>query len=307
MPWFSYKAVSEKFDDVHLIDTPLLDRIIERLSALQRFGLSVRQHRIVTWFYSKVINARLDQIAPDIVISIGASHKLVAIDPKWKVIHVSDALFTTMVNYYEKFGRFRQGVLRSGHADMQSFLRRVELVLFASDWARDSATELYHCEEDRLRVLPFGANLETDPGRRSRRLDGPLVLLFVGYDWKRKGGSIVLEAWQQIRRELPDAELHIIGCRPEAAKNLPGVTLHGRLRKADARDYARLTSLYESASMFFMPARQEAFGMVYCEAAAYSLPVVATRTGGVPTPVQNGQTGILLPLDAGPRHMPRRL
>ena len=300
MPWFSFKEVSARFDDVHLVDTPILDRVIERTAALQRYGLSVRQHRLVSLLYAKAINRRLDAIAPDVVLSIGASHKLVQIDPKWKIIHVSDALFTTMVNYYEKFGRFRQGVLRSGHADMQTFLNRVEKVLFASEWARASAVELYDCDEARLSVVPFGANLEKDPGLRLRRPDGPLVLLFVGYDWKRKGGPTLLEAWEQIHRRRPDSQLHIVGCRPDSARGLPGVTVHGRLNKADPRDYAKLIHLYDHASMFFMPSRQEAFGMVFCEAAAYGLPVVATDTGGVPTVVDDGRTGILLPPDSPP-------
>ncbi|MBK7946173.1 MAG: glycosyltransferase family 4 protein [Flavobacteriales bacterium] len=37
---------------------------------------------------------------------------------------------------------------------------------------------------------------------------------------------------------------------------------------------------------------------MFCEAAAYGLPVLATRTGGVPTVVEEGRTGLLFPLDA---------
>lgn len=300
MPWYSFKEVSNRFEDVHLVDTPVLDRFIERMAALQRYGLSVRQRRILSTFYARSLNKRLEEIAPDVILSIGASHKLIQIDPKWKIIHVSDGLFSTMVNYYEKFGRFRQAVLRAGHDDMQAFLNRVDKLLFASQWAHDSAINLYDIEEERMAVVPFGANLDNDPGYRPRKLDGPLVLMFVGYDWRRKGGETVLATWKQIRERLPDTELHIVGCKPESARGLAGVTVHGRLSKADPRDYAKLIHLYDHASMFFMPSREEAFGMVYCEAAAYGVPCVAASTGGVPTVIENGKTGILLPLDARP-------
>jgi len=307
MPWYSFKEVSDRFDDVVLVDTLGVDSIVERLAALQRYGLSVRQRRFLSAIYGRIINRELEKVQPDIVLSVGASHKLVRIDPKWRVIHVSDGLFTTMVNYYEKFGRYRQGVLRAGHEDMQLFLDKVAMTLFASDWARDSAVKLWDIDPDRVRVVPFGANLDADPGYQPRRHDGPLTLLFVGYDWKRKGGKLVLDTWRELRARTGDAELHIVGCNPRSARGLEGVTVYGRLRKSDPRDFARLKHLYQGATLFFMPSREEAFGMVFCEAAAYGVPSVSAITGGIPTVIRDGETGILLPPDATPRDYADRI
>jgi len=50
----------------------------------------------------------------------------------------------------------------------------------------------------------------------------------------------------------------------------------------------------EPARVFVMPARHEAFGLVYQEAAAAGLPVIATRINGVPAIVEDGRTGILV-------------
>jgi glycosyltransferase involved in cell wall biosynthesis len=298
MPWYSFREISRRFNDVHLVDTPTIDSIVEPLSVLQRYGLSVRQRRFLSAIYSRLISPELERIKPDIVLSIGASHKLIRLDPKWRLIHVSDGLFTTMVNYYEKYGRYRQGVLRAGHEDMQRFINKTAITLFASTWARDSAIALWDLDPARARVVPFGANLDADPGYRPRRMDGPLRLLFVGYDWKRKGGPIAIEVWRELRKMVPDAELHIVGCEPPAARGLDGVTVHGRLNKGDPDEFAKLKHLYENATLFIMPSREEAFGMVYCEAAAYGVPSVASLTGGVPTVIVDGETGLLLPMDA---------
>ena len=307
MPWYSFKEISDRFDDVKLIDTLALDSVVERLAALQRYGLSVRQRRFLSAIYGRLINRQLNEVQPDIVLSVGAAHKLVRIDPKWPVIHVSDGLFTTMVNYYEKFGRYRQGVLRAGHEDMQHFLDKVSLTLFASRWASDSAIKLWDIDPQRVRVVPFGANLDADPGFEPRRHDGPLTLLFVGYDWKRKGGELVLATWRELRKSLGDVELHIVGCNPASARGIDGVTVHGRLKKSDPRDFARLKHLYQRATLFFMPSREEAFGMVFCEAAAYGVPSVSTLTGGIPTVILDGETGILLPPDASPAAYAERI
>jgi glycosyltransferase involved in cell wall biosynthesis len=59
-----------------------------------------------------------------------------------------------------------------------------------------------------------------------------------------------------------------------------------------------LSRLYQESSVFFLAPQQEGlqfegFGLVFLEAGAYGLPVVATRTGGVPDAVQDGTTGLL--------------
>jgi glycosyltransferase involved in cell wall biosynthesis len=67
------------------------------------------------------------------------------------------------------------------------------------------------------------------------------------------------------------------------------------LSKSNTQQAERLRQIYAQAHLFFVPSRAEAYGIVYCEAAALGLPVLARATGGVETIVQNGKTGVLLP------------
>ncbi|HSX24956.1 MAG TPA: glycosyltransferase family 4 protein, partial [Candidatus Andersenbacteria bacterium] len=58
-------------------------------------------------------------------------------------------------------------------------------------------------------------------------------------------------------------------------------------------------ALYSRATLFALPPKElvgdyEGFGIVYCEAAFFGLPVVATRTGGIPEAVKDNETGILV-------------
>lgn len=55
--------------------------------------------------------------------------------------------------------------------------------------------------------------------------------------------------------------------------------------------------LYQHASLLVLPSRNEHFGMVVVEAAACGVPVMASRVGGIPSVIQNGETGTLLPPD----------
>jgi glycosyltransferase involved in cell wall biosynthesis len=52
------------------------------------------------------------------------------------------------------------------------------------------------------------------------------------------------------------------------------------------------------ADFLILPTRNEAFGIVFCEAAAFGLPVITTHTGGVPEVVRDGENGYVLPVEA---------
>jgi glycosyltransferase involved in cell wall biosynthesis len=180
----------------------------------------------------------------------------------------------------------------------RSFLERADRVLLASSWAADSARELYGLDPARVSVAPMGANLDTVPDFELPDLNAPLTLLFVGYAWERKGGPLVVEAWRELRRRTGNARLHIVGATPGELVGVEGVTLHGRLSKNNPNDYRTLVDLYRQSHFFFMPSRQEAFGIVYCEAAAFGRPVVAANTGAIETIVKDHETGLILPADA---------
>ncbi len=71
--------------------------------------------------------------------------------------------------------------------------------------------------------------------------------------------------------------------------------LADRARFLGVTDRARTASLFRGADAFVLPSRHEPFGIVNLEAMAASVPVVATRVGGVPEFVTDGDTGVLVP------------
>jgi glycosyltransferase involved in cell wall biosynthesis len=70
------------------------------------------------------------------------------------------------------------------------------------------------------------------------------------------------------------------------------------LDKNDPAQYNEMTQLYREADFLLLPTRNECFGIVFCEANAFGLPVITTQTGGVPEVVRNGENGFVLPLKA---------
>lgn len=301
-PFYVTRELRRRYGDVHVVDTPRLDKVLQKASAAARWGLLPAREPLVCRAFGALIESRLETIQPDAVVAINAEHKVAYLAERWPVVLVSDGFFANIAGYYPKYQRLSARTLRNGDGQQRRLLDRAAGVVLSSEWAAQSAADHYRQPRSRFIVAPFGANLDAPPARAPLRSnEGPLKLLFVGYDWRRKGGDTVLDAFALLRRTLGDAELHIVGCEPPASFGLPGCFHHGRLSKADPGEAHRLDTLHRRSSFLFMPSRQEAYGLVYCDAAAFALPSIAADTGGVATVVEHGVSGLLLPSGSGPQ------
>lgn len=148
----------------------------------------------------------------------------------------------------------------------------------------------------------------TDPDRFQPPIEpasGPPILLSVGRLVSRKGIDLVLQALPQLLTVAPELQYWVAGNGPELtpleqmAKNL-GVA-HAVQFMGTVSDHD-LGKLYQSATVFVLPTRTEegsveGFGIVYLEASASGLPVIAARSGGAVEAVKDGETGLLVPPD----------
>lgn len=217
----------------------------------------------------------------------------------------TDACFGAMPAYYDDFTRLCSRSRREGDAQERAALRGCDLAIYASRWAADQCRSLYPEYADKVRVVPFGANF--DPGYDEESVQtlietktaDPCQLLFIGVDWTRKGGDTVLAACQIMNGAGIPTKLTVVGCQPSPSGGVPpNVEVEGFLSRDAPRDRQRLAALFHRSHFLVLPSRAEAFGIVLCEAAAFAVPSVATRTGGIATIVEDEITGRLLPPDA---------
>jgi glycosyltransferase involved in cell wall biosynthesis len=293
------RELSRRFDDLCVIDTPFFDSILRPTWRLQPLGIMANREPVISIPLRARVNSLIARQRPDAVVSIGAAHKVFGLHPRWPLVHVTDGLFSTLVHYYREYERLSSRSLRLGESTQAKLLTHTDALMLSSDWAAEAARARYGIAESKIHVVPFGANLDADPGYQQPVTDGPLRLLFVGAFWQRKGGGMALEVFRELRRRSVPVELHIVGGEPPEALGIEGVHVHGQLRKADPAQYRRLVEAYRQCSFLFMPSMEEAFGIVYCEAAAFGRPSIARDTGGVASAVADGVTGVLLPPDAG--------
>ncbi len=238
---------------------------------------------------------------PDLVFAITASTLVAAVPRSIKVVYVADCTFRQIANYYEFASDLPAAAMRKAERYEQETIDRADALVYSSDWAADSAIRDFGADPSKLTVIPFGANLASPPAAACPvpPTEGQVSLFLLGVEWQRKGADIAIAAGEALRQRGIDARLTIVGCTPPNGENLPGwVTNIPHLSKDDSAQYETLKRLFQDANFFILPTRAECFGVVFCEAAAHGLPVIATDTGGVSSAVIDSETGALLPLDA---------
>lgn len=126
-----------------------------------------------------------------------------------------------------------------------------------------------------------------------------LVLGFIGRFVPDKGFETLLEAWRQLRPQLPGAVLLLVGEResshPIAESLWAEVTNDPRITLAHAVP-DEMPEIYSTIDMLILPTLREGLPNVLLEAAAMEIPVVATRATGCIDVVLDGETGILVPI-----------
>jgi glycosyltransferase involved in cell wall biosynthesis len=153
--------------------------------------------------------------------------------------------------------------------------------------AADSIISDYGIDPLKVHVVWAGRNYE--PRSIDRDWTRPRFF-FMGYDWERKNGPLVLKAFARLKANVHDARLDIAGGHPRI--DMDGVYTHGSLNFSDSRDRARAERLFEKATCFVMPSRFEPFGIVYVEAGAAGVPSIGTLVGGAPDAI--GAGGLLV-------------
>ncbi len=135
----------------------------------------------------------------------------------------------------------------------------------------------------------------------------PPILLTVARLVSRKGIDTVLRALPQILDQTPGLQYWIVGSGParhSLVQLAQELQVAHAVRFMDAVSDSELPEVYQKATIFVMTSRAEyhagsveGFGIVYLEASASGLPVVAARSGGAAEAVIENETGLLVPPD----------
>jgi glycosyltransferase involved in cell wall biosynthesis len=165
-----------------------------------------------------------------------------------------------------------------------------------SEWARSSLISDYGVPRERISVIAPGASAGYFAIGRERPMtppsDRPVRLLFVGGDFTRKGGPLLLESFAAARTQRA-VELHVVTQVDVVAP--PGVVVH----RGVGPNSPELLRLFRESDAFVLPSRGECLSVVLMEATAAGLPVVASDVGALREAAIPDRTALLTPVGAG--------
>lgn len=167
--------------------------------------------------------------------------------------------------------------------------REAQAVFTFSEFARASVIDDYGCAPEHVLAVGTGANQALPEPAPAP--EGPPRVLFIGREFERKGGRILLAAWERVHAQRPEAELRVAGPRQDPIGDFGrGVHYMGKLTRA------QLAQEYRSASVFVLPSLFEPWGFVFIEAMGYGLPCIGADCCAMPEIIDAGVSGLL----AGP-------
>jgi glycosyltransferase involved in cell wall biosynthesis len=234
---------------------------------------------------SLLVRRRWSDESLDGVIQIGTNFSLPDGVP---YVTLEDMTLRQGVAVHPVFSRMSTRGVAGWERRRAGIYHRARRCAVASHWAADSLLGDYGLAPERVAVVGFGANHRADVPDREWRSPR---LLFVGIDWERKGGPLVLRAFARLRRDIPDATLDVVGGHPLLQE--PGVNAHGVLSQASERDRETMAELFARATCFVMPSLVEPFGIAYVEAASAGVPSIGSSLGG-PRDVIGADGGVLV-------------
>jgi glycosyltransferase involved in cell wall biosynthesis len=135
-------------------------------------------------------------------------------------------------------------------------------------------------------------------------VDGPkiksngLTVLFVGRFVPAKNIPLLLEAFAEVLKKVPDSKLILVGDGPLKEKIVSKVDSLGISESVQMPGYIKndqLPQFYRTADVFALTSRHESFGMVLLEAMSCGTPVVASQVGAVPELISDNKTGLSYP------------
>jgi glycosyltransferase involved in cell wall biosynthesis len=256
---------------------------------------AIREPRLLK-DYARQISERLPQ---DIdCIFAPSSMPIAYLESKIPVFFYTDATFDEMIDYYPAYVNLCSETLKNGFLAEKKALENVKLAFYASDWAKESAIKHYDIKPDKIKTVPFGANIfkelseTTIQENIAARSTTACNLLFIGVDFIRKGGNLAFELAEKLNQNGIKTTLHIIGIPDLPTKYLKDfVKSYGYVNKSQSEGKAIFDKLFRESHFLIVPSEAEAYGLVYCEANAHGIPAIGTITGGIPTIIKNDING----------------
>ena len=273
--------------------------ILDKISrALFKKRYNKAQNLILSFWYAFFFKLKLKINKFDLIFVPVGSTQIAFLNTELPIYYYGDTSFSQINGYYPEFSNLISFSNWESEYIENKSLNKTHVRIYASEWAANHVINHYKMPKDKTFVVPFGANINDHiPIFNSAKLKDPICrLLFLGVDWKRKGGDIAYDTLVHLNNKGIETELTVVGCTPPVEH--PKMLIIPFLNKNNTSDYQKFSLIFKQTHFLLMPTRAECAGIIYGEASAFYVPSLATNTGGVSSVIENGVNGFMLDFEA---------
>ncbi|KJH73152.1 glycosyltransferase family 4 protein [Aliterella atlantica] len=259
---------------------------------------------IILKSYARQVAKKLNNTKSDIVFS-ATVNPIAYLECDRPIVFWADGTFANIQNFYPLYTHLPQQVIKDWHLMEELALQRCKLAIYSSDWAAKSAIHDYGADPSKVKVVPFGANIEsaltfeTVKDAIESRPTNRCKLLFIAVDWIRKGGDVAYQVAKKLNQSGLKTELTVVGCQPLLEESLPDfVKALGFISKSTSEGKTQIQKLFLESHFLILPTIADCTPIVFCEANSLGVPCLSTTVGGVPTIIHNDVNGRLFDKDA---------
>jgi L-malate glycosyltransferase len=187
----------------------------------------------------------------------------------------------------------------SYHSITQFSIQQSDGLTSVSEYLRQETVEHFDISADRIDVIPNFVDLNlykrtAHPCHRSRLSEsGECIIMHISNFRAVKRVDDAVRAFARISRALP-ARLILIGDGPERGRVQQAAEEEGVANRVTfLGKQESVAEILSCADLFILPSATESFGLVALEAMACGVPVIATRVGGIPEVIPEGEAGYL--------------
>lgn len=256
--------------------------------------------------YAHQVSKKLSKLNSDVVLCPENAVPIAYLKCQQPIVLWTDTTLAALIDFYPYLSNLCTETKQNIYTLEKSALDRCSLAVYSSDWAAETAIKIYGISPNKVKVVPWGANIECDRTIddiqnivESRPLN-PCKLLFFGTQWQRKGGDIALAVAKELNKIGVPAELTIVGCESSVtSESIPNfVKFLGFIDKSTEEGEQKINQLLAESHFLILPSRAETYGHVFCEANSFGVPCLATNIAGIPTIIKDGINGKTFALDA---------
>lgn len=249
--------------------------------------------------YADQISQLLSNLNTDIVLCPENAVPISYLECKQPIVLWTDSTIAALIDSYSYLSNLCSETKRNIYDLEKSAFDRCKLVIFSSEWAAQTAIDIYGINPSKVKVVPWGANLECDRTINDiqniveSRPSKLCKLLFFGTQWQRKGGDIALAVAKELNSIGLPTELTVIGCEPPIPNEIiPNyVKFLGFIDKYTKEGTETINKLLAKSHFLILPSQAETYGHVFCEANSFGVPCLATNIGGIPTVIKDNLNG----------------